>query len=321
MQNLISELSPFIPDDSDKGIPLHFRVLATLNFFAAGCYQRRVGMDAFGMMSQTMISKSVDEISKAITNHLAHKYIKFPRTEEEVELKKDRFVNDHGLRGVLALVDGTQIRISGVPLNVKRLYIKKGGRYTTVNTQFVIDSDMAILNVNARYPGSTHDTHIWKNSKVFTSLEASFNLEEQRENIYRNSFLLGDLGYPLQPWLMIPVKNVSDDQVQEKAYNKLQRRVRNKIERFNACFKNRWRCTAGERGLRYSHEKFAYIVYACSTLHNFLIANSFDVESGIPNFSEHDLQDDEDEYAPYTADDDEYRRRGEIVRNELIAEF
>lgn len=77
VQKLIGELSPFLPDDSDINIPLHLRVLATLNFFARGCYQRRVGMDAFGMMSQTMISKSVEEISKAITNHLGHKYIKF----------------------------------------------------------------------------------------------------------------------------------------------------------------------------------------------------------------------------------------------------
>lgn len=216
VQKLISELSPFISEDNNKKIPLHLRVLASLNFFAGGSYQRRVGMDAFAMMSQTMISKSVNEISRAITNHLGHKYIKFPRTEGEVKLVKKRFVEDHGLRGVLALVDGSQIRISGVPLKVKRLYIKKGSRYTTVNTQFAIDSDMRILNVNARYPGSTHDTNIWKNSKLFTLLEATFNLEDQSDNIYRDSFLLGDLGYPLQPWLMIPVKDVADDQISEQ---------------------------------------------------------------------------------------------------------
>lgn len=233
---------------------------------------------------------------------------------------KERFVEDHGLPGVLGLVDGSQIRVSGVPLNVKRQYIKKGGRYTTVNTQFAIDSDKRILNVNARYPGATHDTHIWKNSKIFTLMEANFNLEDQSDNIYRSSFLLGDLGYPLQPWLMIPVKDVSDEQIKEKMYNKKHRQVRSKIERFNACFKNRWRCTLGERALRYSHEKVGYIIYACATLHNFLIDNSFDVESGIPEFKENDTQgQDENEF--YTADGDEYRLRGEIIRNKLIADY
>ncbi len=318
VQNLISELSPLIPEDCDQKIPLYLRVLATLNFFASGCYQRRVGMDAFGMMSQSMISKSINEISKAITNHLGNKYIKFPRSEQEVEIMKERFLEDYGLPGVLALVDGSQIRISGVPLNAKRMYIKKSSRYTTVNTQFVIDCDMRILNVNARYPGATHDTHIWKNSKLFTLLEANFNLADQSENIYRDSFLLGDLGYPLQPWLMVPVKDCSDDQIHEKMYNKKQRQIRSKIERFNAVFKNRWRCNLGERAMRYSHEKLGYIVNACSVLHNFLIQYSFDVDSSIPHILEDDTQGAQDE--DYQFEDDEYRRLGLIIRDQLIAE-
>lgn len=320
VQTLISELSPFIEDDCDNKIPLHLRVLVTLNFYGSGCYQRRIGTDAFGMMSQSMISKSISEISKAITNNLGNQYIKFPRTEEEVKLIKKRFVEDHGLPGVLALVDGTQIRISGVPLEVKRLYIKKS-RYTTVNTQIVIDSDTRILNINARYPGSTHDAHIWKNSKVFTLLEANFNLEDQSENIYRNSFLLGDLGYPLQPWLMIPVKDVGDDQINEKLYNRKHRRIRSKIERFNACFKNRWRCILGERALRYSHEKVGYIIYACATLHNFLINYSFDVESHIPPFLGDETRSDGDRDESFFVEEDEYLRRGEIIRDQLIADY
>lgn len=127
-------------------------------------------------------------------------YIRFPRTEEEVKLVKNRFVEDHGLPGVLALVDGTQIRVSGVPLKINSLYIKKS-RYTTVNTQFAINCDMRVLKMNARYSGSTHDAHIWKNCTLFTLLESNFNLEDQSQNIYRDSFLLG---YPLEPWLMTP---------------------------------------------------------------------------------------------------------------------
>lgn len=30
----------------------------------------------------------------------------------------------------------------------------------------ICDLNMRILNINARYPGSTHDSHIWDGSKV-----------------------------------------------------------------------------------------------------------------------------------------------------------
>lgn len=45
---------------------------------------------------------------------------------------------------------------------------------------------MKILNVNARYPGSTHDSYIWKTSLIF------FMLEEKSENSQENiGYLLG----------------------------------------------------------------------------------------------------------------------------------
>lgn len=47
---------------------------------------------------------------------------------------------------------------------------------------------MRILNVNARYPGSTHDSYIWKNSYIFILLE------EQYERGHLNeSWLLGNI--------------------------------------------------------------------------------------------------------------------------------
>lgn len=118
-QKLIGEISPYVDDDNEQRIPLHLRVLSTLNFYAGGCYQRRVGMDAFGMMSQTMVSKCVSEISEVITNHLGHIYIRFPQTQQEVDTIKERFLEDYDLPGVLALVDGTQIRVAGINLDKK----------------------------------------------------------------------------------------------------------------------------------------------------------------------------------------------------------
>lgn len=120
---LIEEISPFVSEDHELSIPLHLRVLAALSFYASGCYQRRVGMDAFCMMLQSTISKCIKEISRLITNHLAPTYIQFPQTQADVDLIKMRFKQDYGVDGVLGLVDGVQIAVAGTSLDIKKAYL------------------------------------------------------------------------------------------------------------------------------------------------------------------------------------------------------
>lgn len=316
---LIEEISPFVSEDHELSIPLHLRVLASLSFYASGCYQRRVGMDAFCMMSQSTISKCIKEISRLITNHLAPTYIQFPQTQADVDLIKMRFKQDYGVDGVLGLVDGTQIAVAGTSLDIKKAYLNHK-KFASINTQGIIDSDMRFLNVNARYPGSTQDAFIWNNSLVFSVLERNFAFENQENNIYRDSFLIGDLGYPLQPWLMIPVQNFTNDRVLEKKYNKTIRKVRNKNERGYAVLKNRFRCLLGERKLRYSHENAANIIYACVTLHNFLLSNSFDIEFQITmrttEVDEYEVDENDFDYRSQNS----YLEQGKTVRNRLIAD-
>lgn len=53
--------------------------------------------------------------------------------------------------------------------------------------------------------------------------------------------------------------------------------VRQLIERCIGLLKVRFRCILGERKLRYKPTKVGKIIYACATLHNFLIVNQFDI--------------------------------------------
>lgn len=269
------------------------------------------------MMSQSAVSKSITEISRILADDLSHKYIRFPRTQAQVDLIKKRFYDDYKFEGVFALIDGTLVRITALESSIRNAFMSRRN-FTAINVLIIIDSDMRILYLNARYPGSAHDTFIWHNSKIFGLLESQFNLEDQSQNIYRNSFLFGDLGFPLEPWLMIPVKDFTENIHSEKLYNKKQRTIRNKIERFNACYKNRWRCLLGEQALRYSHEKAGKIIYACAMLHNFLIQNSFDVEQEIPPYTTSDVID-EYELNEDLIIENQYLEEGKAVRNLLIA--
>lgn len=54
---------------------------------------------------------------------------------------------------------------------------------------YICDTTLRIMNVNARFPGSAHDSFIWSQSQVSTTLK----------NIYRRNranpfFVIGDSG-------------------------------------------------------------------------------------------------------------------------------
>ena len=54
--------------------------------------------------------------------------------------------------------------------------------------------------VNATFPGSSHDSHVWKLSNVKRFFENQYNHGD-------NSRILGDAGYPLEPWLLTPCRS------------------------------------------------------------------------------------------------------------------
>ncbi|GBN88586.1 hypothetical protein AVEN_134571-1 [Araneus ventricosus] len=87
--------------------------------------------------------------------------------------------------------------------------------------QKICDVNMRILNINAKYPGSTHDAFIWRHSAIRNALLA---------NNQAGSWLIGDAAYPLEPWLMTPISNADEDSPSAR-YNDAHTWARNTIER------------------------------------------------------------------------------------------
>ncbi|XP_017467848.1 PREDICTED: putative nuclease HARBI1 [Rhagoletis zephyria] len=112
----------------------------------------------------------------------------------------------------------------------------------------VCDNKMRIRSIDARYSGSNHDSHIWGLSKL------RFYMERRYREGERNTWLLGDAGYPLEPWLMTPYRSVSEG-TQHSNYNMRHSRTRNIVERTIGVLKNRFRCLLGARKLHYLPKK------------------------------------------------------------------
>lgn len=66
-----------------------------LNFYASGCYQRRVGLNAYGSLSQPTVSRLIRRISEAIVVNLSKLYVKFPESEAEMNSIKQKYINNN----------------------------------------------------------------------------------------------------------------------------------------------------------------------------------------------------------------------------------
>lgn len=120
-----------------------------------------------------------------------------------------------------------------------------------------------ILACDARYPGSVHDSAIWQVSEIRNFLLTNYNHGDS------SSHLIGDSGYPLEPFLYTPFA-VAEPNSPEHKYNVAHRSSRNVIERTNGVAKTKFRCLLEHRVLHYSPDKACIIIYAGVILHNII---------------------------------------------------
>ncbi|XP_023240575.1 putative nuclease HARBI1, partial [Centruroides sculpturatus] len=139
--------------------------LVGLRLFASGSYQNPVVQDNTLEISQLSVSRCITAVSEAINVILPHHYIKFPSSETEMALVKQIFMSLGGFPGVIGAIDGTHIPIIAPSLNdpdhKEFTYINRKG-YHSINIQIVCDSNIKIISINAKFPGSAHDSFIWK---------------------------------------------------------------------------------------------------------------------------------------------------------------
>lgn len=222
-QDLVDHLSPYMSTgERSTKIPINMRILATLRFFAQGSYQRCVGSNFYNAMGQQTFSETLSEVCRAF-ERIAPLWVRFPTTIEEQRNIKMGFMLNNGFPGVIGCIDGTHVAIL-CPAVDEHLYFNRK-RYHSKNVQIICDRSLRILNVNANYPGATHDAFIWQNSNIHDWFQ-----DEYYERNNQNSWLLGDSGYPVQPWLLTPVQGALPGTADAR-YNDAHSRARNCVER------------------------------------------------------------------------------------------
>ncbi|XP_042900078.1 putative nuclease HARBI1 [Parasteatoda tepidariorum] len=262
-----------------SGHTVEQQVLMTLSLLASGSFQGVTADSKFSEMSQSSVSRSLGRVTKALVDILPM-FIKFPSTDQEKRNTRMKFFEASGFPRLLGIIDGTHIPIQRPPSDDWFMYINRKSIFS-INVQLVCDKDLKISNVVARWPGSVHDAYIWAACELRRVLTSG------------TDYLIGDAGYPLEPWLLKPYDTPTT--AIEENFNKKLRSLRSSVERCNGVLKSRFRCLHKSGGnLLYSPSKSCQIIMACCVLHNICI------ERNIPllEYIEDDNDDDEPDDLP-----------------------
>ncbi|VEN36090.1 unnamed protein product, partial [Callosobruchus maculatus] len=149
--------------------------LATLRLYSCAGHQTTIG-DFIGC-HQTTISRILKRVTMAIAR-TRPRYIVMPQTQMEIISTSTDFYHISRFPKVNGCIDGTHMRLQSPGGADAEVFRNRKG-YFSINTQVVGNSNLKIMNIVARWPGSTHDQTVFNNSRI----KARFQSNEFEDNV------------------------------------------------------------------------------------------------------------------------------------------
>jgi hypothetical protein len=223
-------------------------LLITIRFFATGTMLNMVG-DLMGIHKSTT-SRIIYKVSRALAL-LAREFIKFPNNQAEInEIKRGFYIAR--FPGCIGAIDCTHVKIQSPGGENAEEYRNRKG-FFSINVQTICDHKLKILDIVARWPGSAHDSNIFRNSSIMRKFESG----QMGSNV-------GDSGYPIKRYLITPLG--TPVLPAEQLFNESQIRTRNPVERSYGVWKRRFPILA--LGIRLKRNRLEAVIIATAVLHN-----------------------------------------------------
>ena len=226
-RQLLTEIQPHMKQhksaEGQRPVPDDVKLLITISYLATGSHQKVIG-DRFAV-SQSTVSRIIPQVTEAIC-HLYTKYVAdlFPTSDAEIKTVSRGFASmsrRHGgisFPGVVGCVDGTLIDVWAPGLTDRELRRSRKGKIQ-LNVQAICNDRLLFTDVVVRHAGSVNDWRIFCCSRIGA-------LFEQKQ---RRGLILGDSGYALRSFLMIPLSAPTTSA--EERYHFSHIHTRNTIER------------------------------------------------------------------------------------------
>ena len=198
---------------------------------------------------QSTVSRKVWAVTAALIRA-------YPESFDLTGSGKIGFYTKFNLLNILGCIDCTHAKISAPPpLHKHREEYINRKMYHSINVQAICDSDCMVTDFDVSWPGSVHDSRIFKNSTVYNQLR-----EGELDGI-----LLGDNGYAIAQFLLTPFLRPPANPA-EHNYNAVHKMARCTIERTFGQSKRRFNCLGSI--LRCSLDRVPSVIVACFILHN-----------------------------------------------------
>ena len=176
----------------------------------------------------------------------------------------------HGFKKCIGAIDGTFIKINaptqsstdpGAHNSYKKFY--------AIQTLAVALPNLTFTYVHTGTPGSHTDAYVLGRSTLMQEAEMEFkDVDKPNEGWW----LLGDGGFPLLWWLIVPWSHegsAASTKARRKKFNYIQSSSRTPVEIAFGVLKGRWRIL--RKGLECNFRHVTNTVDACITLHNVCI--------------------------------------------------
>ncbi|KAK3911740.1 Putative nuclease [Frankliniella fusca] len=202
---------------------------------------------------------------------LAPEFITWPNAAERVVIS-EAFQELSGFPGIIGCIDCTHIQITA-PLEESGRYVNRHHVYS-INVQSVADNNMLVRQLHVGEAGSLHDRRIFRRSPLLRDLLL------EPAGVYRtvHEHLVGDGGYGISDFMMIPFVDNGHLTPAQSTFNSKLSQCRVKVENSYALVKGKW------RRLKMLYARRPDVVTdhitASFVLHNFILLNGEPYEKG-----------------------------------------
>ena len=193
-----------------------------LRYYATGCMQLSLGASI--KVSQPTICRVIWQVTRSISEVYPESFVIRDTTKRE-------FYDRYQLLNIFRCIDSTHIKRVAPQAHLHpEAYINRKSVYS-INVQAICDAGCTFLDIVVAWPGSVHDSRIFKNSCVYNRLLSG----------ELNCILLADNGYGIAPFCLIPFLNPENEE--EEHDNLVHKRARTTVERAFGQPKRRFHCT------------------------------------------------------------------------------
>ncbi|XP_054813187.1 protein ALP1-like isoform X2 [Prosopis cineraria] len=188
-----------------KQMSLYDKVAVALRRLGSGESLVTIG-DSLGLNHSTVSQvtwRFVESMEEKALQHL-----QWPSTEAEIMAIKSKFEKVQGLPNCCGIVDATHITMC-LPLSepFSNVWLDHEKKHSMV-LQAIVDPDMRFRDIVTGWPGKMKDWSVFESSDFYKLCVKGERLNGKKLNLHEGSeigeYIIGDSGYPLLPYLVVP---------------------------------------------------------------------------------------------------------------------